>query len=54
MLEVYTPSVSVEFGSTAKLWQQFNDSLGIRSGYKALNTGIQLAANREKRAVELI
>ncbi|WP_213878587.1 ATP-binding protein [Pseudomonas sp. dw_358] len=54
VLEVYTPSVSVEFGSTTKLWQQFNDSLGIRSGYKALNTGIQLAANNMPQGETLI
>ena len=41
----YTPTVSVEFGYTAKLWNRFNEALGIRSGRKVLTSGIQLAAN---------
>ncbi len=45
VIKTYSPNVSFEFGYTAKLWQQFNDSLGLRSGYKALLSGIQLAAN---------
>ena len=45
VIKVYSPSVSFEFGYTAKLWQQFNDSLGLRSGYRVLLSGIQLAAN---------
>lgn len=43
VIQKYTPTVSVEFGYTAKLWTQFNDSLGLRS--RVLNSGIQLAAN---------
>ncbi|MEE4958071.1 hypothetical protein V2J98_20465 [Pseudomonas alliivorans] len=54
VLTTHSPSVSVEFGSTAKIWQQFNDSLGIRSGYKVLNTGIQLAANNMPQGETLI
>lgn len=54
VLTTYTPSVSVEFGSTAKIWQQFNDSLGLRNGYKVLNTGIQLAANNMPQGETLI
>ncbi|WP_181303275.1 ATP-binding protein [Rhodanobacter sp. PCA2] len=45
ILEVHTPYVSVEFGYTAKLWQKFNGSLGLRANYRVLNSGIQLAAN---------
>ncbi|RMQ42177.1 hypothetical protein ALQ04_01127 [Pseudomonas cichorii] len=43
VLEKYSPTVSVEFGYTAKLWTLFNDSLGLRS--RVLSSGIQLAAN---------
>jgi hypothetical protein len=45
IIERYTPLVGVEFGYTAKLWHQFNDSLGLRAGYRVLTSGIQLAAN---------
>lgn len=45
VIKQYNPTVSVEFGYTAKLWQQFNESLGLRSGYRVLTAGIQLAAN---------
>lgn len=45
ILKKYSPTISVEFGYTAKLWNQFNDSLGVRSNYKVLTSGIQLAAN---------
>lgn len=45
VLAKYSPTVSVEFGYTAKLWGKFNDSLQIRSNYRILNAGIQLAAN---------
>ncbi len=45
VLNTYSPSVSVEFGYTAKLWTFFNESLGLRSNYRVLNSGIQLAAN---------
>ncbi|THG86333.1 ATP-binding protein [Pseudomonas sp. A-1] len=43
IIDRYTPTVSVEFGYTAKLWTQFNDALKLRS--KVLSSGIQLAAN---------
>lgn len=39
----HSPSVSFEFAYTAKMWTQFNESLGVRS--KVLSPGIQLAAN---------
>lgn len=45
VLEKHSPIVSVEFGYTAKLWNTFNESLGLRAGYRALTSGIQLAAN---------
>jgi hypothetical protein len=45
ILEKHTPTVHVEFGYTAKLWTQFNDALNLRSNYRVLNSGIQLAAN---------
>ena len=45
VINKHSPTVSVEFGYTAKLWHQFNDSLGLRTGYKVLTSGIQLAAN---------
>jgi len=54
VLQAYSPSVSVEFGSTTKLWQQFNDSLSTRAGYKVLNAGIQLAANNMPQGETLI
>lgn len=43
VLKKFTPTISVEFGYTAKLWTQFNDTLGLRS--RVLSSGIQLAAN---------
>ncbi len=45
VIQTYNPTVSVEFGYTAKLWSQFNDSLNMRIGYRVLTSGIQLAAN---------
>lgn len=45
VVDKHSPSVSVEFGFTAKLWQKFNASLGLRNNYRVLNSGIQLAAN---------
>lgn len=46
VLENHSPIVSVEYGYTTKLWQNFNDSLKLRGGgYRVLHTGIQLAAN---------
>ncbi|WP_095143446.1 ATP-binding protein [Pseudomonas sp. Irchel s3b6] len=54
VLDRHSPTVSVEFGSTTKLWQQFNDSLGLRNGYRVLNAGIQLAANNMPQGETLI
>lgn len=45
VLSKYTPTISVEYGYTAKLWTTFNESLNVRSGYRVLTGGIQLAAN---------
>lgn len=45
ILTRYSPTVAVEFGYTAKLWTRFNESLELRSGYRVLNSGIQMAAN---------
>ncbi|MBX9821913.1 MAG: ATP-binding protein [Afipia birgiae] len=45
ILDRHTPTVSVEFGYTARLWQQFNESLKLRPSYRVLTSGIQLAAN---------
>jgi hypothetical protein len=45
IIDSHTPHISVEFGYTAKLWQRFNASLGVRGSYRVLNSGIQLAAN---------
>jgi hypothetical protein len=45
VLDAHAPTVSVEFGYTAKLWTSFNESLGLRTNYRVLNSGIQLAAN---------
>jgi hypothetical protein len=45
IINKHNPLISVEFGYTAKLWNSFNDSLGLRSGYKVLLSGIQWAAN---------
>jgi hypothetical protein len=41
----HLPTVAVEFGYTAKLWERFNTDLGLRAGYRVLHPGIQLAAN---------
>ncbi len=43
ILQRFTPTISVEFGYTAKLWSQYNEALGLRS--RVLSSGIQLAAN---------
>ncbi|WP_047514021.1 ATP-binding protein [Methylophilus sp. Q8] len=45
IIKKHNPVVSMEFGHTAKVWNVFNESLGLRSGYKVLTSGIQLAAN---------
>ena len=45
LLQKHSPSITVEFGYTAKLWSRFNESLELRPSYRVLNSGIQLAAN---------
>lgn len=45
IFSAHKPTVSVEFGYTAKLWQRFNESLGVRASYRVMNSGIQMAAN---------
>jgi hypothetical protein len=45
IIKKHTPLISLEFGYTAKLWQKFNESLGVRAGNKVMQSGIQLAAN---------
>lgn len=45
VISKHSPTVSVEYGYTAKLWSHFNEGMGLRSGYKVLTSGIQLAAN---------
>lgn len=45
ILKKHLPSISVEFGYTAKLWTRFNETLELRAGYRVLTSGIQLAAN---------
>lgn len=45
VINAHTPTISVEFGYTAKLWTKFNESLGLRTNYRVLTSGIQLAAN---------
>jgi len=45
VIDTHSPTIGVEFGYTAKLWTQFNEKLGLRSGYRVLTSGIQLAAN---------
>ena len=45
VLDKHAPTISVEFGYTAKLWAKFNKSLDLRSNYRVLTAGIQLAAN---------
>jgi Histidine kinase-, DNA gyrase B-, and HSP90-like ATPase len=50
----YNPTVSFEFGYTAKLWTQFNDSLDLRKDYKVLTSGIQLAANNMPQGEPII
>lgn len=54
VIDKYKPIVSVEFGYTAKLWNQFNDALNLRSNYKVLTSGIQLAANNMPQGETII
>lgn len=43
VINKFTPTVSVEYGSTTKHWSQYNENLGLRTD--VLSSGIQLAAN---------
>jgi len=52
ILARHTPTISVEFGYTAKLWTQFNEALGLRS--RVLSSGIQLAANNMPQGETLL
>lgn len=45
IIAAHQPFVGVEFGYTAKLWLNFNQSLGVRSGQRVQTSGIQLASN---------
>lgn len=45
VLARFTPTVSMEYGYTTKLWNNFNSALEVRNNYKVLSSGIQLAAN---------
>ncbi|AQR72457.1 ATP-binding protein [Sphingomonas sp. LM7] len=54
ILSRYGPTVAVEFGYTAKLWTRFNESLELRSGYRVLSSGIQLAANNMPQGEPII
>ena len=45
VIKAHKPTVSMEFGHTAKLWTSFNDKLGIRANSRVLQSGIQMAAN---------
>lgn len=45
VLAKFAPTVSMEYGYTTKLWNNFNGSLQVRNNYKVLSSGIQLAAN---------
>lgn len=54
ILKRYQPTISVEFGYTAKLWTKFNESLELRANYRVLNSGIQLAANNMPQGETII
>lgn len=41
----FKPTVYFAYAYSAKFWNAFNESLGIRSNYKIISGGIQLAAN---------
>ncbi|MGJ8722554.1 MAG: ATP-binding protein [Salinibacterium amurskyense] len=45
VLNDHTPSISVEYGNSARLWSAHNKALGVRAGQTILSSGIQLAAN---------
>ncbi len=45
ILEKYKPNIYFAYVYSAKLWATFNESLGIRSGYKILTGGFQISAN---------
>lgn len=52
IIKQHNPTVSVEYGYTAKLWTQFNDALKLRT--KVLSSGIQLAANNMPQGETLL
>lgn len=54
VLKNHAPSVSMEFGHTAKLWTAFNESLGLRANYRVLHSGVQLAANNMPQGEPII
>lgn len=54
VIKNYAPTVSMEFGCTAKLWTIFNESLGLRATYRVLQSGIQLAANNMPQGEPII
>jgi hypothetical protein len=43
--EQYDPTIYFCYTYSAKVWSQFNDTLGIRQGQSILSPGIQIAAN---------
>lgn len=45
IIATHKPFIGVEFGYTAKLWQNFNETLGVRAGHRVQTSGIQLASN---------
>ena len=45
VIAAHKPYIGVEFGYTAKLWQNFNQGLGVRTGQRVQTSGIQLASN---------
>lgn len=45
ILKQYTPKVYVVYVYSAKIWDVINESLGVRTGLKIIQGGIQIAAN---------
>ncbi len=43
--EKYNPRVDVDYAYSAKVWNKYNESLRVRSGYAVLSPGIQIAAD---------
>jgi len=50
----HKPTIAVEFGFSAKQWTVFNDALQLRTSYKVLTAGIQLAANNMPQGEPLV